>query len=344
MVDVVVEGRRADIIKINSDEIVAEVDLYGWSKGENYIPVNVKVPPALKIVEVRSAKIQVTIEDLVALSKPVVISYRGNFPAGTEEGNVDIRPAEIEITGAKSEVESVREVKVYVDAEDITAEGVEVQGEAVPLNEAEIIVENVNMSSNYVSIFARLMNLKEVPLVVESIGSPKEGYGIEIEAPKSVIIKGSKADIKDVEFIRAEPIDMASIIKSEKINLELILPEKTELSKNNPIPVALVSFAEILSRDFHYTADDIILEGLTRGRIVNIKETDIVVSVTGRRDAVEGLRQNQIQLYVDLEELGVGTLSVPMMITSDIALHSFTIVPEQITLTIVESEEENPSE
>ena len=66
MVDVVVEGRRADIMKVSSEDIVAEADLFGWSKGENYIPVNVKVPAGLKLIEVRSAKIQVTIEDLVA--------------------------------------------------------------------------------------------------------------------------------------------------------------------------------------------------------------------------------------------------------------------------------------
>ena len=62
VVDVVVEGRRADIVKIKSEDIVAEADLFGWSKGENYIPVNVKVPSALKIVEIRSAKNDSSVE------------------------------------------------------------------------------------------------------------------------------------------------------------------------------------------------------------------------------------------------------------------------------------------
>ena len=344
LIDVVVEGKKADISKVKRDEIIAEVDLYGWSKGENYIPVNVKVPSTLKVLEVKSPKILVTIEDLVALSKPVVISYRGNFPGGTEEGDVDIRPAEIEITGAKSEVESVHEVKVYIEAGDITPEGAEIQGEAVPLTAGEIIVENVNLSSNYVSVFARLMQLKEVPLVVETVGSPKEGYGAEIAAPNAVIIKGSKADIKDVEFIMSEPIDMQTTTESSTVDLKLILPEKIELAKKNPKLVARVDIEAIATREFQYTSDDIIFEGLAHGRNVDIQAVDIIVSVTGRKDAIEQLMQNQVQLFVDIAGLDAGTVDVPLMITSDIGLHSFIISPEQITLVIVESEEENTGE
>jgi YbbR domain-containing protein len=237
-VDVVVEGRRADIMNISSEDIVAEADLFGWSKGENYIPVNVKLPPGLKLVEIRSAKIKVTIEDLVALSKPVNVVYRGNFPANTEEGDLELRPAEIEVTGAKSAVESVNEIRAYIDVDDLSTERKTFQSEVIPLNQAEIIVENVNLSSSYVNISVRLLQLKEVPLVVETVGSLAEGYGAEINAPQSVLIKGTKAAIQDVTSVKAEPVDITGITNSAKIPLTLQLPEGVELSKKNPAIVA----------------------------------------------------------------------------------------------------------
>ena len=126
-----------------------------------------------------------TIEDLVALSKPVNVVYRGNFPANTEEGDLELRTAEIEVTGAKSAVESVNEIRAYIDVDDLSTERKTFQSEVIPLNQAEIIVENVNLSSSYVNISVRLLQLKEVPLVVETTGSLAEGYGAEIKCAQS---------------------------------------------------------------------------------------------------------------------------------------------------------------
>ncbi|HZK02611.1 MAG TPA: CdaR family protein [Anaerovoracaceae bacterium] len=344
MVDVVVEGRRADIIKVTSDDIVAEVDLFGWSKGENYIPVNVKVPQSLKLVEVRSAKIEVTIEDLVALSKPVIISYRGHFRTGTEAGNVDIRPAEIEVKGAKSAVEAVHEIRAYVDVADITPEGAEIQCETVPLNDGEIIVENVNLSSNYVNLSARLLYLKEVPLVVETTGETNDGYGVEVDAPKTVIIKGTKSEIGDIDSISAEPIDITSIGKNKSVNLKLLLPDNIELSKENPSLTAEVRIEQIATKEFLFSADDILLEDMAQDNIINLDPTDIIVLATGRKGIIDKLEQSQLQLYIEASDLKAGSFTVPLMVTASVPLHSVTINPSQISLMVIETEQENTVE
>jgi YbbR domain-containing protein len=204
-VDVVVEGKRADIMKITAQDIIAEADLFGWSKGENFIPVNVTVPQALTLIEIKSAKIEVTIEDLVAQSKQVVVVYKGDMPNNTEEGAVEIKPSEIEVTGAKSEVETVTHVQVVIDITELSAEGQTVQGVAVPVNYAGMTVENVKLSSNYIDVFAKLYTLKEVTLITDFEGELAQGYGAEINVPKVILIKGSKSTLKDIDSVSAEP-------------------------------------------------------------------------------------------------------------------------------------------
>jgi YbbR domain-containing protein len=344
VIDVVVEGRRADIAMVKADDIVAEVDLYGWSKGENYIPVNVKVPSTLKFVEARVSKIQVNIEDLVALSKPVIIYYRGNFPADTEEGEIELRPAEIEVTGAKSAVEEVEEVRIYLDVEDLSEEGVEVQCEVAALNHAEMNVDNIRLSSSYVNVSAKLLQLKEVPLIVETTGGPREGFGIEIDVKQTVFIKGSKASLKNIESIKAEPVDISKILKNGNITLAFSMPDGVELSKRNPKIVAGIQIEEVAEKQFIYNADGILMEGLTRGKTVNMDIASINVTLSGRKQIIERLQQNQIQPYIDLENLPAGVHTVPVMVTKDVSLHKITLNPEQITIEIIDMGQENLTE
>ncbi len=344
MVDVVVEGRRADITKLSGEDIVAEADLFGWGKGENYITVNVKVPSALKLVEIRSTKIQVTIEDLVALIKPVTVVYRGEFPVGTEEGAVEIRPPEVEVTGARSAVESVHEVRMYLDTDDLTTDRRTIQGEAVPLNSAEMIVENVRLSSGYVNVSARLLQLKEVPLLVETVGSMEEGYGVEIDAPQTVLIKGTKSIIKDIESIRAEPLDIGGLTQNKNVILTLLLPDGVEVSKKNPPLRAGINIQETATKEFRFTADDIVLEGLTQGKTVNTEAIDIVIWVTGRMQIVEQLQPNQLELYIEVADLPAGNQTVPLMVSTTASLHNITVDPSEIAITIIDTDQENANE
>lgn len=343
-VDVVVEGRRADIIKVSSDDIVAEVDLFGWSKGENYIPVNVKVPQALKLVEVRSAKIQITIEDLVALSKPVVVSYRGDFSKDTEEGDLELSPAEIEVTGAKSAVESVHEIRIYVDVANLSQGGSDIQCEAVPYNDADIIVENVKLSSNYVNYFARLLQIKEVALVIDTSGTPGEGLGVEINGPQSVIIKGTKAALKEIDSVTTEKVEIDKVTQNGEIALSLILPDNIELSKKNPKPTATVSIEQTAVKEFTYSRNDVFLEGLTQGRIVTLSPIDIKVTVTGRKQIVDQLSSNQLELYIDAAGLKAGSEIAPIKVSSKVSLHNITVEPAEILITITDTEQENVTE
>jgi YbbR domain-containing protein len=344
VVDVVVEGRRADIGKVKAGDIVAEADLHGWTKGENYIPVNVIVPSTLKHVEARVLKIQVTIEDLVAVSMPVGVYFRGNFPVDTEEGEIELRPSEIEVTGAKSAVEEVEEIRIYVDVENLTSSGTDIQSEVQAINHGEMNVDNIKLSSNYVNVSAKLLQLKEVPLIVETTGGPGEGFGVEIDVKNSIFLKGTKAALKNIESVKADPVDISKIFRTGNVTLNFNLPEGVELSKRNLRVVAGIRIEQTGEKQFSFSENDILMRGLTQGKTVNMEAVSLLVTVSGRKEIVELLQQDQIQPYIDVENLSAGVHTVSLMASMDVPLHSVSLNPDQITIEIIDKGQESTTE
>ena len=340
MVDVVLEGKRADIMNVTAQDIVAEADLFGWSKGENFIPVNVTVPETVKVLETKAGKIQITIEDLVALSKPVVVIYTGTMPDNMEEGAVEIKPEGIEVTGAKSEVEAVTQIQVTLDVSDLNADGETVQSAAIPVNYAGVPVDNVRLSANYVDVFAKLYQIKEVALVTEIVGELGEGLGAEVNVPETIRIKGSKAAIAEVSSVLAEPVDISGITGDGAVTLNVILPEGIELAKGYEKITLGVSIQETSTIVFEYTTDEILLEGLTKGKSVNTDATKLVVTASGRKEIINLLKKDQLKLYIDVADLEVGEQMVKVMVTYEVALHKIAVEPSEISITLVDTEQE----
>jgi YbbR domain-containing protein len=333
-VDVVVEGKRSYILKADPEDILAEADLFGWSKGENYIPVNVLVPDNLRIIEIRPAKIQVNIEDLVAVSRPVVVVYTGDLPGNAEEGAVDIKPAEIEVTGAKSDVEEVARVQAAIDVTGLTDEGKTMQAEVIPVNYAGMPVESVRLSANYADIFAKLYRLKEVPFEARFTGELEEGLGLEADVQKTIVIKGSKSALKEISAVSTEPVDISGITKAGNVELVPILPKGIELAKGYENPKARLSIVEVENKVFRFSADDIMIEGLDAGKSAAINAGVLEVTLIGRKDIIASIEKEQVMLFVNLAEMGPGTRNVKVAASCDVELKQISVDPKEVTVII----------
>lgn len=337
-VDVIVEGKRSDIMKVSEKEIIAEADLFGWSKGENFIPVKVQVPDALDIIEIKPPKIQVTIENLVALSKPITVIFKGEMPQGYEEGEVEIKPSEIEVTGAKSDVQTVSQVQVAVDVSELSQNKKNIQAEAMAVNQVGMLIENVKLSSNYVNVSAKLSKLKEVALKVEMIGKPVDGIGIETKVPDKIFIKGSKNAIKDITSVYTEPVDISEITANDTIPLSLILPDGVEIAKGYEKLQLEVSTIKVDSKVFRYSSDDILIEGLTKGKSVNTDTTSFEVTVSGKKEILSGLTADKLKLYIDVADASIGSMTTKVLVTSTVPLQNISVKPEVINITVKDTE------
>ncbi|NLP30436.1 MAG: hypothetical protein GX363_04810, partial [Clostridiales bacterium] len=301
-------------------------------------------PDPLDIVDVRSPRIEVKIEDLIALSKPVKVIYRGEIPEGYEVGSIVTKPSQIEVTGARSEVGTVDEVQVSIDIDDLTQDGVTLQGNAVPVNFAGVEVDNVNLSANTVDVFARMLKLKEVELVTELVGGLPDGYGAEVQVLKTIKIKGGEEAIKDLETVTAEPIDVSDITEEADLPLSIILPDGVELANGFENIIARVTILPVSEKELNYSVDEVNLEGLTRGKSVNTRIDTIDLVVKGRKEIIDGLSKDKFELFIDVSGLDKGNHIVEIQVIYDVNLHSIAVIPDKMDIIILETEQENANE
>ena len=192
-VDVKVEAKKADLSKLSSRDIIVQADLFGYSMGKNYIPVMVKVPDGVNLISYDPIKINVVIEELVEVPKPIKVVFVGPFEENIEAGQVTTQPEEILVSGAKSEVGAVSYIRAEVNTAGLTAEGNTVQAKAVAVNRSDDVVQNVRMSSSYVDVSARLSQVKAVPLTVDLTGEVAPIYEVtNLDIPDTVKIKGTR--------------------------------------------------------------------------------------------------------------------------------------------------------
>jgi len=239
-VDVKIKGQRTTVDPLTINDITVEADLFGYGKGQNYINVTATIPDNTELVEIRSPRIQVVIEDLVAVSKPVNISFR-NVPEGKEVGGLILQPMDVEVSGAKSLVDSVAWAFGTVNVSDADEDGVTtVQVELQPLNDGEVMVENVRMSSQFADVTYTIMDVKEVPLVVALDGDPGVDKAVDqIAAAEKIKIRGLPEALADLNEVTTEPVDLSALEVDEegraKLMLTPILPEGVELSRDNTV-------------------------------------------------------------------------------------------------------------
>lgn len=338
-VDVVVKGKRADLNKLKEDEIIATADLVGFGKGKNYVAVNVSLPSSADLVEVKPSKILVIIEDLVEVSMPVEVVFTGKMGNNTEIGGVEIKPAEIEVSGAKSDVAEVERVQVSMDSGLFQSEeGSRAQGTVAALNGAGLKVETVHLSSDTVDVTGFLMQLKEVELIVKTQGSPGDRLGVTIDALKKIKIKGLKDNLKEITSVEAEPIDLSGLSGVNEIPLKLRLPAGIEAAEAFLDLKATVTVEEMHSKVFTFTQENVDFNNLSSGYKAEAEPVSVAVTVTGTREALQDLTGENIVLSADLQGFAAGSGEVKIRVSCNRNVHSIVAEPDTISVTVSEEE------
>ena len=121
-VDIIVEGSRAELNRMDRSEITAEADLFGYAKGRNRVPVQVEVPSDLTLREITTPNINVTLEDLISKEEKITVTFSGETASGSEPGGIVSSPAEIEVRGGRSAVSSVEAVEARIRAAELSDE------------------------------------------------------------------------------------------------------------------------------------------------------------------------------------------------------------------------------
>lgn len=306
-VDVILEGKRADVIKVTSDEIVATADLFGFGKGENYLTVSVSAPDGVKIKSINPAKIKVLIEQRVSANKNVMISYAGAIIEGKEVGRITINPAQIEVTGPESLVNSVDHINATVNLANLKTELGTLEIKISPMDAQGNVIENVSVSSRVVQVTAQMLDTKVVPLVPSYIGTIDANYDANsLLIPATVKIKGTADILAGISSISTSDINLSELSPTNKLLVKQIYPKGVESASGSEQVYVKISIKDTISSQLSYDSSELQIIGLDSTLNASVSNTTITINVTGKADVIVNLSKQDIVPSIDLTGVKVG--------------------------------------
>jgi YbbR domain-containing protein len=176
------------------------------------------------IKEIEPASITVTLDPAVHKTVPVVVKINGKVGEGLAPDEPQVEPENVEVRGAKSDVDTILEATAEVtlrgDTQDVkkavTLKGLNAKGEEI---------NDLQFSPNQVSVTIPIIKAgktKTVGIKVKTEGVPKTGYWVSQTSiePSMINISGNGEVLANTKFIETQPINVEGIDKNKTYKTE----------------------------------------------------------------------------------------------------------------------------
>ena len=334
-VEVTVEGKRAQLNRIDEEDIKVTADLHDCVAGKNTVTLKAVTSKKAEISKISPATITVTIEERVNRSKPVKVVFTGKDEKNKEPGNVTTDPDNVTVYGAKSVVDKVKYVRVTVPKKKIDHDYTTIRAKAVPVDKRGNRVRDVWLSAKRVEVTASMMQTKKVDLTVETTGEITGDHQLDkIKKPNKVEIKGSADTLSSIDSVHGNTIDISGVKETQKMPITFDLPYGVELGDESEDISIKVILKDLARLSFEVSTGDIKMTGLPDDLEAVMTESSFNVTVKGTDEEMEGFKKEDADLSVDLSKLDVGKHTVKIKASSDKKIHSIVVSPEKASVEI----------
>jgi YbbR domain-containing protein len=336
-VDVVVKGSRADLNELSASDLTATADMTGFPLGRNTVDVEVSAPDKIEVVETHPDKIEVVVEDLISVTKPVVLEYSGEFESGIEPGFITLSPREISVSGTKKLVDSIDTVRAKIESDALTDEEKTITSKVEAYTKSGESVYGVTYSQNEIDVTAQLCHTKEVPLKLNVTGAPAAGLSItNTDVPKSVTIRGNEKAVSEITEVAGRDINIEGIKETTMYTPDLDLPKDVELAEASLNSKVTVEIGGIEAKNVLLTPDMIAIIGLPKDYTAHITTGELPVTIYGTRNDIKSMTSTDISAYIDLAKITLdeGVIEAKVLFEKDKRLTKIECVPPEVKVNI----------
>ena len=311
-VNVSYSGQRSLKNKVKAKDFKATVDLEGLKEGENTVKILVEKPDNVDIKSISVPKVTVFVDKLAEAYKPIEVSIINQDNDDSEPYIVQVSRDSVRIRGAKTIVDRVDRLVAAVDATKVGNAMKSLSIELVPVDSKGEKVENVRLEYDNVSVTTIMHNKKTVTLNVHVTGNSNAYITRNISVPKTITIKGTDEALSQIGSISCEPMDVSDIFEDTIIDIKPILPEGIEVATDSQNLQVIVSVAGAATRDFTFSENDIVLEGVDEDTIPTVDNITVKVSVSGNVEVIEQMTESDFQFLADVSGLEKGVHTVAL--------------------------------
>lgn len=293
------------------------VDLQDLGSGNHTVELEYdNIPDGLNVY-IEPKTIDVTIEERETRTFPVTAELvnRDQMAPGYEIVQYSISHDEVEITSSKNIINQVGLVKVYINVADSDQS---IINREVPVNVYDVQGNelNVRVEPENIEVSVEINNpSKKVPIEIPITGDTPDDHAVaEVSANVEEVEVFATSDVlEDINEIETEEIDVSEVNESETFEVGLQLPDKANVPDVETIEVEVTveparTFANI----------PIVVEGLEEGQelsFIDPARESIDVTVVGAESDLEAITEEDIEPYIDVEDLEAGEHEVPIQFT-----------------------------
>ncbi|MDR2163639.1 MAG: hypothetical protein LBO70_06850 [Clostridiales Family XIII bacterium] len=322
-VDVTVQGPGSDVAKLTAENFVATANMSNFPLGVNTVKVGVTGPETVEIQAIYPEYIEVKVEELVSANKPIRLNYSEEFPPNMEPGFISVKPGEIEVSGTRSDVDSISYVRAEIDSSQLRETERTINADVVPVGKGGDRVYVGTMSQNSVKVTTRLCYVKEVPLDIEIRGKPPGSLAVtKKEVPDKVFIRGGEEDLAEIDMVKAAPIDIGNLRSTTIITPELKLSDGEELADAGlELADASRGLAVMIeiggeeAKSFTITNDMIEIRSVPEGYSANIITGTVTATVFGSREQLSHFSPKDLGMFVELKNKDIEQGQIKVLIS-----------------------------
>ncbi len=203
------------------------VDLRSLPMGEHQVSIGHENISDKLQVRVDPATIDVNIEEKITETFRIEPEFNKRLLAeGYNVAGMEVNPTRIEVTGAKSIIESINFVKATVSTDSDVKESFE-QEATVRVLDRDLNKLDVEMTQETVRIKVDIQeNSKEVPIVINEKGTPPNGVTINSITPEKdkIALSGPNRVLNEIDQLLVD-FDVSTIKKSGIVEVKLQKPK-----------------------------------------------------------------------------------------------------------------------
>lgn len=241
-VSVEIKGDRNDVASIKKDDIVANVDMISVTKSGNYslqIAVNFG-EDGVSVLQKTPQRCIIVVDDVVVEEREITVRTEGNLSEGFYiNGDAQITPSKVKITGPKSYVNKVDRAEAVVDISDNDADIitnaqinlVDVTGKVLTFGDKDSDLPNVGIDISEANVHFAVTNKKEIEIVPDikvKHGENAADVKWTVLSDKKLTIWGPANVVKNIDKIYTEPVDVSVLSDGSELDLKVIIPEGIE--------------------------------------------------------------------------------------------------------------------
>ncbi len=326
-VDVVVEGRRSVLEQLTESDIKATADLSEVSFMDTVL-VKASVPgyEEVKVLNSGENVMKLLFDDYVTRRYSFKVNTIGEPTAGYYVGDALPSPNIVQISGAKTVLDKIKEVVLNVD---VSGRSVNFATGIMPvvydMNGDEIASSKLKlqMEADTVIVNVPILASKELKIRVTTVGEVAEGYELLSDnvafQPETVLVAGTKEDLEKLGNTLLLEVDVSGQTGTIEKNIQISSVLEDSLTSlrvvDNQKVAVTVTVTPYVERELSVPVSSIEIQNLEEGFVAEFVQTaNVPVTVKCRAARAPLITVDNLKPHVDVSGCLEGTYRLPLQL------------------------------